>query len=635
MGITLWQSLSDQAEEMASSAFKDLGTLDDWNRQRPQIKKEFMHSMGLEPLPEKCDLKITEYGVFSGKGFRGRKIGFQLLPDCWTSACVYYPESMTNERLPGVLYVCGHSGIGSHSLQFHPILWARRGYVCLIVDTIEQNDNIGEHHGFEVGKMDAWLSMGYTASGGEMWNAIRALDVLAADSHVDPERLAVTGVSGGGACSFHLAIADERIKAVSTLCGISTPYDAIANRHLISHCNCIYPNNVYRRDTSEFAALIAPRAALFCNADNDILFHPEIVGAMFERTREIYDLYARKELCSLVTCPGGHGDHPEFDIATSKWFDKHVAGREHPLINRGGIELSEKDLSVFNGCPPSPNRTDLLPQLISQRGTVPLPEKEQDWKKIRRQAMELLPVFPGDDGKSFMKQTGIWNVQSGTTFEHRGQIQGVELWMYILTPTKCKPKLILGIAGPGGGSRDLLGDIYACIEPGAAASGGFEPRIGGLTSLVPDKDVFSISKLCQFAFPLTGSTPVMMTCHDIGVAVNHLSGIKELEGFEIYLYGKAEAGVAALYRGLIDERIAGVILEDAPSSHLDSAPILGILRAFDMPQAVGLMAPRKIALINPAHNYWTWPRRAYERLGCPERFIEAGTLQEALTKILE
>jgi hypothetical protein len=127
----------------------------------------------------------------------------------------------------------------------------------------------------------------------------------------------------------------------------------------------------------------------------------------------------------------------------------------------------------------------------------------------------------------------------------------------------------------------------------------------------------------------------MMTCHDIGVAVDHLVRSKEMKGYEIYLYGKADAGVAALYHGLIDERIAGVILEDAPSSHLDSAPILGILRAFDMPQAVGLMAPRKVALINPAHNYWTWPRRAYERLGCPERFIETDTLQEALTKILE
>lgn len=635
MGITLWQNLSDQAEKMAVNALKDVNTLEEWKRLRQQIKEEFMCSMGLNPLPDKCDLKITEYGVFSGKGFRGRKIGFQILPDCWTSACVYYPDPMPKNRLPGVLYVCGHASNGTYDYQAHPIMWARRGYVCLIVDTIEQNDNPGEHHGFETGKINSWLSMGYTASGGEMWNAMRALDVLEKDSHVDPERLAVTGVSGGGACSFHLAVADERIKSVSTLCGVSTPYDAIANRHLISHCNCIYPNNIYRRDTSEFAALIAPRAALFCNADDDILFHPDVISAMVERTSKIYALYGCKELCKLVTCPGRHGDHPEFDEATAQWFDSHVAGKKCPSVKLGNSELTEKDVSVFNGCTPSPNRTDLLPQLISRRGSVPLPNKPEDWKKIRRKALEVLPVFPGDDGKSFMKQTGIWSIKNGTTSEHRGQIEGIDIWSYVLKPVKSKPKLILGIAGPGDGSRDILGNIYECMEPGAAACGGFEPRIAGLTSLAPDKGLFSICKLLPFAFPLTGTTPVMMTSHDIGIALDHLCGIRDLKGHEIYIYGKAEAGVAALYRGLIDERIAGVILEDAPSSHLYGAPIIDILKAFDMPQAVGLMAPRKVALVNPAHNAWTWPKRAYERLGCPEHFIEAGSLREALMNIME
>lgn len=634
MGMTLWDHFSNQVEAMARKALGDVGTLEDWQQVRPQLKAEFMASMGLNPLPAKCDLNITEYGTFSGKGFRGRRIGFQIFPDCWSSACVYYPETLKAEKLPGVLYVCGHGGIGTLELQSHPIMWARRGYVCLIVDTIEQNDNPGEHHGFDVGKLDAWMSLGYTSSGGELWNAIRALDVLAADSHVDPARLAVTGVSGGGACSFHLAVADERIKAVSTLCGISTPFDAIANRHLISHCNCMYPNNLYRRDTSEYAALLAPRAALFCFADDDLIFHADVTRALVERTRKVYALYGQEQQCGLVTCPGGHGDHPEFNEATSRWFDRQVAGTEHPMLNRGEMELSEKEVAVFNGCPPVPNRMELLPHLISARGSLPLPEDLQDWGGIRQRALAALPAFPGDDGNSWFKQTGVWRLPDGTTFEHRGQIDGMALWMYLLTPARNSRKLILGIAGPGGGARDILGEIHRAMPPEAAVCGGYEPRLSGLTCLAPENFVFSIRKLLSLAFPLTGSTPVMMTSHDIDVAVDHLAGIKELAGVEIYLYGKAEAGVAALYSGIKDERIAGVILEDPPSSHLDGAPILGILRAFDMPQAVGLMAPRKVALVNPSHNGWTWPGRVFDRLGCPERFIEAATLQEAVTKIL-
>ena len=62
--------------------------------------------------------------------------------------------------------------------------------------------------------------------------------------------------------------------------------------------------------------------------------------------------------------------------------------------------------------------------------------------------------------------------------------------------------------------------------------------------------------------------------------------------------------------------------------------MLGILRAFDMPQAVGLMAPRKVALITPGNHVWTWPSRVYERLGCAERFIMSPDVRHALGEVL-
>ena len=637
MGISLWQSLCDRAEAMARDALKDVKTLDDWKRIRDNRRADFLRCLGLDPLPEKCDLKTADYGEFKGEGFRARRIGFQILPDCWTSACIYYPDPAPEKPAPGVLYVCGHTTIGTYGMQSHGLMWARRGYVCLIVDTIEQNDNPGEHHAMETGVLGSWLAMGYAASGGEMWNAVRALDVLAADPAVDAERLGATGVSGGGACSFFLAVADERVKAVSTLCGISTPVDAIVNRHLISHCNCMYPHHLFRRDTSEYAALIAPRAALYCFADDDQIFNADETRALVERTRRVYELYKCEESCELVTCPGPHGDHPEFDEATSKWFDRHLAGEERPLIERPEREVPEEVVSVFNGRPPSPNYMDILPRLLSPRGTVVLPGKPEEWPEIRRQALEAMPAFPGDDGRTFLKQAGIWRRGEGANTAHSGQIDGVAVWLHISTLTSAPAKLIMAVAGPGEGSRDVMGCVGGLgPDSKGIASAGFEPRCGGLSfnGLVPRSSgeirKWSIEKLLPFALPLTGVTPVMMTVHDIGVALDYLRGLEGFEKTEIYLHGKGDAGVAALYKGIMDESVAGVILEDAPATHADAAPILGILRAFDMPQAVGLMAPRKVALVNPRHNYWTWPDRIYERLGCPEKYVRTGSLRQAV-----
>ena len=650
MGITIWQSLSDSAVEMARNALKDVRSLEEWKKIRPQRHNDYMRSLGLDPLPERCDLKVTDYGSFKGKGFRARKIGFQILPDCWSSACVYYPDPMPKGKAPGVLYVCGHASIGTYHYQYHPIMWARRGYVCLIVDTIEQNDNPGEHHGSFMNKHEGWLSMGYTPAGAEVWNAMRALDILAADPKADPERLAVTGVSGGGSCSFHLAVADERLKAVSTLCGVSSPLDAITNRHIMGHCDCMYSHNVYQRDISEYAVLIAPRAALFCIADHDPLFHPAESRALVERTKPVYKLFGHEDRCAWLACPGPHGDHPEFDEGTSRWFDKHVAGDERPLVKRGGLELKESVTNVFNGCPPVPNRLELLPQLISPRGTVTLPETAADWPGIRREALKKLCLevpflFAKGYKKAGMKMDGDWRWGAGENpvlFRvHRGQIDGVDIWLQMVIYHGTRKKLVLGIGSEGNFAMHAMSRVAGNIDIKSVIYGGFEPRMAGFSAPASLPDLFppgarlaSVRTHAVRMMVLAGMTPAMMTFHDIGMIMDYLSGLEEVKGCEIYLYGKGDAGVAALYKGLIDERISGVILDDVSSSHIDGMPVLGVLRAFDVPQAIGLMAPRRVAQVTPGHSNWTWPTRVYERLGCPDRFIMTDDLRGAMDKIL-
>ena len=181
---------AEKTPRMAGNALSDIAGADDWNKVRPARGTEFLAALGLEPLPCQCDSGIRNFGETSGPGYRVRKIGFQLLPDCWASAAIYYPDPLPSERCPGELYLCGHSAMGIHYHQAHPALWAPRGYVCLILETIEQTDNPGEHHGANLGWFEHWISLGYTAAGGEVWNSMRALDVLSEDPSVDPCRLA-------------------------------------------------------------------------------------------------------------------------------------------------------------------------------------------------------------------------------------------------------------------------------------------------------------------------------------------------------------------------------------------------------------------------------------------------------------
>lgn len=647
--MSIWQSLANSAHEMARSAFSNINTLEDWQRARADIHRQFLHGLGLDPMPPRCDLKITEHGTFAGEGYEARKIAFQIMPDCWSTAIVYYPAGpgATARPAPGVLYVCGHAPIGTLHYQPHGMMWARRGYVCLTVDTIEQHDNPGEHHGTNNGDIQRWLAMGYSAAGGEVWNSLRALDVLAADRRVDPRRLGVTGVSGGGSLSFLTAVADDRIKAVSTLCGVSPVVDAIANRRVMNNCDCFYPRNVHQHDTSVHAALLAPRAAMFCYALDDQLFYISEIRAMVDRTRRIFELHGFADRCELVTCPGPHGDHVEFDEATARWFDKHVAGEPRPAVPRGKAERTEAQMTVFNGTPPIPNHVELLPDLLSPPGNVPLPNGTGDWPAIRKQAINtLLARVPGlaptRRPQGGMAQTGDWCWGTTTRMrEHRGEAAGIELWLNIVSGQDLKQKMVVCVANEGESAMNGLARLTTGLDVADTAYGSFEPRIGGFKAPAslprtapkgggyPPAAAFLLS-----AMALTGMTPVMMTIHDIAILVDYLKQHEQYRQRPLYLFGKGDGAMAALYAALLDDRIAGVILQDLPCSHVESSPILGVRRAFDVPHAVGLMAPRKVALVGAGHNNWNWPARAYARLQASPGFVRTEDPREAFGKIL-
>ena len=54
-----------------------------------------------------------------------------------------------------------------------------------------------------------------------IWDGIRAVDYLLSRKEVDPERIGITGRSGGGTQSAYIAAMDERIYAAAPECYIT------------------------------------------------------------------------------------------------------------------------------------------------------------------------------------------------------------------------------------------------------------------------------------------------------------------------------------------------------------------------------------------------------------------------------
>ena len=212
----------------------------DWNQARPRFLQEYYDMLGLWPLPEKSPLQATITRTLDQGDYAVEMLHYQSRPGLYVTANVYRPAKIeVGKRLPAIVYVCGHSGRGRNgnktAFQSHGIWFARHGYVCLVVDTLQWSEIAGMHHGtYREGRW-WWLSRGYTPAGVECWNGVRGIDYLVNRPDVDPERIGVTGISGGGAATFWIAAADERVKAAIPVSGMADLLSYVPNRVINGH----------------------------------------------------------------------------------------------------------------------------------------------------------------------------------------------------------------------------------------------------------------------------------------------------------------------------------------------------------------------------------------------------------------
>ncbi len=627
--MSLWDYYRQVAKGIGGRPFADIRERQDFEARREHLLRDFIESVGLQDAPDFHPTAVEDRGRVAGRGFSMQRIAYQLLPDCWSSANLYYPDPFPPDgSLPAVLYVCGHSALGIHPYQQHGIMWARRGYICMVLDTITQNDNPGKHNGVGgSGERQDWISMGYSAVGGEMWNSIRALDILAAAPGVDPERIGVTGNSGGGGHSFFLGIIDQRIKAVATAGGVTRPQHLLDCQQLITHCDCLCLYNQYRHDPCEYAALMAPRALLFVFGREDYHFLPSAFRELHAETQKIYALYGHAERCRLFEYRGPHGYTPESVAAIQEWFDTHLAGERRAAEPLAEQELEERHTSVFNGSPPQPNRLAMLPELLTRTGTVSLPATPDEWPAIRdnvRQGIRetLMPVFASEPPVKF-EPLSEWlkSTCQGMAAYHRytAAVDGGELWAETLVPPTDSEYVFVGVAAPDQISRDVMVRI---MDRSPHALAIVVPRFCGF-HYCATQERHLVSAGCY-----TGMTPFMLMLEDLQRALPSLMRLPELKGRKPVLYGRGEAGVAALYHTLLEDSIAGLVVEDIPSSHREGAYFLNVLRVLDIQHAFGMPAPRRVSVLNG--NPSLWAKRLYDRLGCLHNLQVGHSMKEIM-----
>jgi cephalosporin-C deacetylase-like acetyl esterase len=139
------------------------------------------------------------------------------------------PDGLTEPR-PGILYIPGHTdnGFRSSGYQNECLNIVHKGFVVLAYDPIgqgERHQEIDSSTGEQLAgtaqvahyKMHSYTGnqcflSGVSLSRYFIWDAIRGIDYLVSRPEVDPERIGVTGLSGGGNLTVYTSALDDRVK---------------------------------------------------------------------------------------------------------------------------------------------------------------------------------------------------------------------------------------------------------------------------------------------------------------------------------------------------------------------------------------------------------------------------------------
>lgn len=355
-----------EVEKLEAACLPETLTRDSWEMNRGKFRRQLLEMLSLSPLPDKTDLQPVVTGTIEREGVVVEKLHFQSAPGLYVTANFYRPSEVT-APLPTILYLCGHSVVKTNGVSFgnkagyqhHGMWFARNGYTCLTLDTIQLGEIEGLHHGTYREGMWWWNSRGYTPAGVEAWNSIRALDYLETRPEVDKNRFGVTGRSGGGAYSWWIAALDDRIKVAAPVAGITDLRNNVVDGVVEGHCDCMFFVNTYRWDYPMVAALVAPRPLLLCNSDKDTIFPLDGVLRTHEKIARLYRLYNAPSNLGLLITEGPHKDTQDLQLPVFRWFNRHLKG-EDPIISMAAEKFFRPaELKVFKELP-SPERTSRI-----------------------------------------------------------------------------------------------------------------------------------------------------------------------------------------------------------------------------------------------------------------------------------
>jgi hypothetical protein len=650
-----------RTRELAENCLTGLGSRQEWPAKREQHRRELLEMLGLWPLPVRGDLCAEVTGRLDLGDFEVERLHFQSLPGLYVTANMYLPKGVALPA-PAILYVCGHGAAirdgvsyGNKAVYHHHGAWfAREGYVCLMIDTVQLGEIQGVHHGtYRLGEW-WWNSRGYTPAGVETWNGMRALDYLETRPEVDAGRIGMTGRSGGGAYTWYVAAVDDRVLVAAPVAGITDLENHVLDGTVEGHCDCMFMVNTYGWDYPLVAALVAPRPLLIANSDKDTIFPLDGVVRVHEKVKRVYDLLGASDQLGLLITEGPHKDTQDLQVPVFRWFNRFLKA-DDGMIERAAVRVLEPDqLRVFQQLPEGEINTRIQETFVPAASAAPVPSSGAEWSMMRSGWLRSLHGQSFRGWPATIEGTGaratLNVVRDGVRLEvHEFTSQpGVELRLYVARRSRLKrPRAVeLNVLGQqewnewDAGMRVAypveLGELPGLPE-GEAASAEKPDEAGWFRELrerlmnesvavawLAPRGVGAAdwsgtareSVQVRRRFMLLGQTLDGMRVWDIRRAIEALRASASFRRSAVHLRSEGRMGVNTLMAAVFEPGWDVVELSGLPSTFRDGPDYLNVMRFIDIPQAVAMAAEHgRVRLTRVSAGDWSYASAVGKALG--------------------
>ena len=278
-------------------------TAEEWTREEKRIRRRVLDNVMFHGWPSEwfnSPPKFEDLGTIpSGKGYRLRKLRYEVVPGLYSTAILYEPGNQQG-KVPAVLNVMGHFGDIGKAEEFQQKLCinqALRGMVALNVECLGMEELFEKQnaHWFG-GQLDL---VGANVEGLFYLAMRRGLDYLWQNPSVDQKRIAVTGLSGGGWETIILSSLDERVNVSIPVAGYTNLEGRLALAP-VAEADEIEQNAtdlLVGQDYSALTAIRAPRPTLeIYNAEDDCCFcAPLVKPYVFDAVRPFFRIYGKED----------------------------------------------------------------------------------------------------------------------------------------------------------------------------------------------------------------------------------------------------------------------------------------------------------------------------------------------------